>query len=167
MPQEITHMGELTIENLLNNNFLKNGISAKVVGWSARTQPFPTMIFLRRFDIRILKFGNVIIKIDVERKPDREFSGKDEIPSGWPRGVSFLDRKVKKPINRNQDVYMIHDDNKSSPKIIWAPYGWIRSNGVFIKSENGNQYNDFWGIKDLSRLIFLGLSLLVNIPLIF
>jgi hypothetical protein len=155
IPSEITHRGELTIENLLNDHFLKNKIDAKARRVECKNPTFSDYdISVHEFDIKILKIGNVIIKIDVERKPGREFSGDKEIPSGWPRGVSFVDRKVKKSINRNIDVYMIHDDNKSSPKIIWAPYGWIRSYGTFQKSENGNSYNDFWGIKDLSRLGF-------------
>jgi hypothetical protein len=149
-----THKFEIRLTCILNKQLLKKDMVAKRV----ERNPFsPYDIGVYNYNLKYLKDGEEICKIDLERKLNDRFPKKG-IPPRWTRGVSFLERKLEKPINWDRDVYVLFDNDDEYPRIIWATYHDIREFGL---------YQEFRGSKnrfrtlDLSHLHF-GYESLVN-----
>jgi hypothetical protein len=96
------------------------------------------------FDYDRLTYGDEICKLDLERKPEDKFPVKG-IPQRWVRGVSFTERKIRKEINDDRDVYMLFDNRDDYPKCIWIHYGDLRTYG--IRKSYAGYKNDFIEIK--------------------
>jgi hypothetical protein len=140
-----THKYEYLIEAILNKQFYKFDLRAKRV----KDDPFsPYDLGIYLFDYDRLTYGEEICKLDLERKPEDKFPTKD-IPARWVRGVSFTERKIKKEINDDRDVYMLFDNREDYPKCIWIHYGDLRTYAHY-KSYAGYK-NDFLEIRNENK----------------
>lgn len=133
-PSDITHKSEYKFTSILNPLLQEYDLISKRV--EGIFSPFDIGVY--KFDYKTLTLGDMVVRIDVERKPKVTFYD-DEIPSMWVRGISFLKRKTDKLINTDYDVYAIID-KYDPPHIIWLPYSIIRS---FGKYENYGRKNEF------------------------
>ena len=140
-----THVKEYQMVNILNNHFIQthSPFTCERVtreGCENIYSEYDADIF--EFDWETLSKGNIVSKIDFERKPKDVFiQGKP--PSYW-KNVNFLTRKVSKQTNRDNDLYVLHDNHDTDPQIIWATYGVIRSFG--IKHNDINPENRWYSI---------------------
>jgi hypothetical protein len=140
-PAKITHQTEYMMCCGLNKYLSNEGLKVDRVS-NDKYSPYDLKVF--EFDYDTLEEGGIVCRIDVERKPVR--FPRNGYPETWKRGVSFAFRKLLKPVNDQRDVYLLVDNNRVDPRIIWVPYGIIKEFGVY---ENFRGYkNEFKVIKD-------------------
>lgn len=137
-----THTKEFQMVGVLNNHLMFHQLPFRIERvmeegkdnmWSDHDAE------LYELDLNTLKKGALVVKIDFERKPKDRFNGG--CPGYWS-SANFLHRKVTKQTYRNQDLYVLHDNDYHDPHIIWATFGTIRSVGV--DNKNHDRVNRFY-----------------------
>lgn len=141
---ETTHTKEVMIESFLNRHLIMWGMKAERCERPAGGKYTPWDITVNVFDRSLAKTGDEVVRIDAEGKGI--LFPKNGIPpqSIWPRGVSWLNRKLMKLDLRDCDLYILHDVSATEPNIIAATMLDLR-NLTTVKEED--QYGDmYWPI---------------------
>lgn len=141
--QMLTHKYEYLIESILNQQLYKYEMRARRVEENPGS-PYDLGVY--NFNYTTLKYGDLICKLDLERKPDYKFPEK-EVPPHWVRDASFLQRKTRKEINHDRDAYMLFDNDISYPRCIWINYGDLRDFGIPKEYPHWGEKNEFLEIK--------------------
>lgn len=117
---ETTHTKEVMIESFLNRHLIMWGMKAERCERPAGGKYTPWDITVNVFDRSLAKTGDEIVRIDAEAKA--VIFPKNGIPASsiWPRGVSWLNRKIMKTDLRDQDLYILHDASVNEPNLIAA-----------------------------------------------
>ena len=139
---ETTHTKEVMLESFLNRHLIMWGMKAERCERPTGGIYTPWDITVNTFDLSQAKTGGEVVRIDAEAKSI--VFPKNGIPekSVWPRGPSWLNRKLMKLDLRDCDLYILHDRMVNEPNIIAATMLDLRKLTT-VKEED--QHGDmFW-----------------------
>lgn len=138
---ETTHVKEVMLESFLNRHLVLWGVKAERCERPVGGMFTPWDITINTFDRSVAKTGHEVVRLDAEAKSVA--FPKNGIPpsSVWPRGVSWLNRKIMKTDLRDCDIYCLHDRTVTEPNIIAATmYDLRKLTTVKEIDQDGDKY---------------------------